>query len=166
MLLIIEGNEGTGKTTLIEQLSKSLVFATVKYPKEFKNTYDMLDNFAKSKNLFVCDRSFISDMVYRRLDHKTGQMTLYQIGKLCCDNSCNIKIVFCFNENAFKNAIARGEDNITVESVHKTLDNEFYSVRNLINCFTCIETFDYDYEYNSVDDVVGYVKRGWYENRT
>ena len=164
MLVIVEGNEGAGKTTLINELSKIITFALVKYPKEFKDTYLMLDNFAVSNNLFICDRSFISDIVYRRLDHKRGQMSLYQIGKLCGDRSQRIKIIFCSNKNAFKNAMERGEDNIKVESVHKILDGEFYSARNLINCFTDIDTFDYDYEYNSVDDVLSFIEGDWYDN--
>ena len=160
MLIIVEGNEGTGKTTLINELSKKLVCVRVKYDKNVKGIYQTLDNFAKHPELFICDRSFISDIVYRRLDHKKGQMSLFQIGKLCGDNESRIKIIFCSNKNAFKNAIERGEDNIKVESVHKVLENEFYSVKNMIRCFTNIETFDYDYEYQSVDDVIEFIKGG------
>lgn len=160
MLLIVEGNEGTGKTTLINQLMDKIPFVYVKYPKEVKDTYLMLNNFARSNQLFVLDRSFISDLVYRRLDHKKGQMTLFQIGRLCDENEHRIKIIFCSNKNAFENAMKRGENNITVDSVHKLLDNEFYSIKNIINCFTEIETLDYDYEYDSVDDVLDFLKRG------
>lgn len=157
MLIIVEGNEGSGKTTLIKQLAKKIPFVYVKYPKEIKNVYQMLDNFAADNNMFVCDRSFISDIVYRRLDHKRGQMSLFQIGKLCGDKTSRIKIIFCSNKNAFKNALERGEDNITVEAVHKILEAEFYSVKNMIKCFTDIETFDYDYEQQNVDDVIKFI---------
>ena len=110
--------------------------------------------------LYIVDRSFISDMVYRKLDHKKGQITLYQIGKLCGDNSSRMKIIFCHNDKAFKNAIARGENNITVSSVHKLLDNEFASIENLIKCFTDLPIMDYNYEHQSVDDVINFIKGG------
>ena len=158
MLIIIEGNEGTGKTTLINQLAEKTPFIMVKYPKEIKNTYQMLDNFAKSDDLYILDRSFISDIVYRRLDHKKGQMNLFQVGRLCGDNERRIKIVFCRHHNAFNNAIARGENNIRVESVHKILDDEFFSIEELIKNFTDIEVFDYNYEYQNVDDVINFIK--------
>lgn len=160
MLLIIEGNEGAGKTTLIDNLSEKLPFVRVKYPKEIKKTYSMLDFFCKEDTLYVLDRSFITDMVYRKLDHKKGQITLYQIGKLCGDNSSRMKVIFCHNDKAFKNAIARGENNVTVSSVHKLLDNEFASIENLIKCFTDLSVMDYNYEYQSVDDVINFIKGG------
>lgn len=157
MLLIIEGNEGTGKTTLINKLAEEIPFVSVKYPKTIKNTFQMLNNFIKDDILYVLDRSFISDMVYRRLDHKRGQMTLYQIGQLCSSPS-GIKIVFCENKNAFENAMKRGETNITVDAVHKIVNDTFYVFRSLIENFTDIETMVYDYEYMSVNDVIEFIR--------
>lgn len=157
MILIVEGNEGVGKTTLINQLAEKIPFVCVKYPKEIKNTFQMLNFFIKDDQLYVLDRSFISDIVYRRLDHKRGQMTLYQIGQLC-SSPCGIKIIFCRNKNAFKNAMQRGETNITVDSVHKILENEFFSIEETLKNFTDIEIFDYDYEYQNVDDVIEFIR--------
>lgn len=158
MLVIVEGNEGAGKTTLINELAKTIPFVYVKYPKEIKNTSTMLENFAGMPYMFVLDRSFISDIVYRRLDHKTGQMTLFDIGCLCKVHENNIKIIFCHNKDAFKNAMKRGETNITVESIHKILDNEFYTIEEMLKNFTDIEIFDYDYEYQDVNDVIEFLQ--------
>ena len=157
MLLLIEGNEGVGKTTLINQLAERIHFVTVKYPKEVKKTFQMLYNFIKDEILYVLDRGFISDLVYRSLDHKRGQTTLYQIGQLCSSPS-GIKIIFCNNKNAFENAMKRGETNITVEPLHKIIDNRFFFVEEMIKNFTDIETFDYNYEYQSIDDVIEFIR--------
>lgn len=157
MLIIVEGNEGTGKTTLINQLAEEIPFVTIKYPKEVKNTFQMLNNFIKDNILYVLDRSFISDLVYRRLDHKRGQMTLYEIGQLCSSPS-GIKIIFCHNKDAFKNAMKRGETNITVDSIHKILDDGFYIIEEMLKNFTDIEIFDYDYEYQDVNDVISFLQ--------
>ena len=159
MLIIIEGNEGVGKTTLINQMEEKIPFIRVKYPKEIKDTYLVLDSFAMSNQIFVLDRSFISDIVYRTLDHQKGQMNLFQIGRLT-GRTNDIKIVFCHNENGFLNAITRGENNITTESKYKIIENGFYVIEELMKCFTDIEIFDYDYEYDSVDDVIEFIKGG------
>jgi thymidylate kinase len=157
MLLIIEGNEGTGKTTLINQLAEEIPFVTIKYPKEVKNTFQMLNNFTKDSILYVLDRSFISDIVYRRLDHKKGQMTLYQIGQLCGSPS-GIKIIFCHHDKAFENAVKRGETNITVESVHKIITDGFFFAEEMLKNFTDIDIFDYNYEYQDVNDVIEFIR--------
>lgn len=160
MIVMIEGNEGTGKTTLINSLMLKLTASTVKTSRGFKDLYGLYETMAKSNSLYILDRGFVTDLVYRGIDNQKGDFTLYQIGKLCGDYTSKIKIIYCYHDNAFKNAMERGETNITVESVHTLLTSEFRRFENMIECFTDLETMDYNYEYQSVDDVIKFIKGG------
>lgn len=155
MLIFIEGNEGTGKTTLIEELVKKMPAVVVKYPKEVKNTYELIKNLNLSKQTVIFDRSFITDLAYRMWDKKPGQMTLSEITTIL---NWDIRIIFCHHKNAYENSIKRGEDFITDETTHKLIEDNFFRVKSLINSFTNAKTFDYNYEYQNVEDVIDFIE--------
>ena len=160
MIVLIEGNEGTGKTTLIDNLFNEIKFVRAKYIKGM-NVMDLFKFMANDENLYIIDRSFISDMVYRAIDGHKSVNTLFDICYFMDIYAPYTKVIFCNNDNAFENAIRRGEKNITTRAAHKDVENGFKFVRSLINNFTRVETFDYDYDYDSIDDVIKFIKEGW-----
>jgi thymidylate kinase len=155
MLIFIEGNEGTGKTTLINELIKKIPAVVVKYPKEVKDTYELIKNLKMSNQIVIFDRSFVSDLVYRMWDHKPGQMSLSEIANIC---SWNILIIFCHHKNSYENSVKRGEDFITDENTHQIIEDNFFRVRNMIESFTKVKTFSYNYEYQTPDDVIDFIE--------
>ena len=157
MIILVEGNEGTGKTTLINEISKRLHCVTVKYPKEVKGTFMMLYYFARSNTTFLLDRGFVSDIVYRMWDKKEGQMSLYQVGKLLGENENNIAIIFCHNRHSFINAKNRGEDYIVNENDHNQIERNFEAVEAILKQFTNVEIYDYDYEYQNINDIMTFI---------
>lgn len=157
MLVLIEGNEGTGKTTLIKQLSKHFTFITVKYPKgKFDNLYQTLCQFAEADDVFVLDRGFVSDLVYRIRDKCSCQISLYQIAELC--DYYKIKIVFCHNENGYKDAMRRGEDNVTLEKDYDDITLIFEKMQTMLELFTRAQTMSYNFRYDDVEEVVNFIK--------
>lgn len=158
MVILIEGNEGTGKTTLINELLKKMNACSIKISRRFSNLCELYEELTESPQLYIFDRGFITDLVYRCLDGETGDLPLSYIGRLCRERSRNIKIVFCNNEKAFENAIKRGEDNVTIKSEHERIELGFAYFEQMMKSFTNIETFDYNYEYQSVDDVIEFIK--------
>lgn len=155
MLIFVEGPDGSGKTTLIEEFVKKVPCVTVKYPKEVKKTYELIRHLACSNQTVIFDRSFISDLVYRMWDHKKGQMTLSEIGDVL---NWNVFIIFCKNKKSYENSIARGEDFITDEDTHKIIECNYSKVQTLIESFTDAKTFNYDFNHMYVDDVIEYMK--------
>lgn len=155
MLIIIEGNEGTGKTTLINNLEEHLPFVRLKYSKDVKNIELLLQFAANSEELFVADRSFVTDMVYRIFDGKKGKMSLQSIGTICYSN---VKIVMCDNDTGYEDAMKRGEKNITDKKDYDYITNTFYKIIRLLRSFTNIEIFQYDFHYTSVEEVVNFIK--------
>lgn len=157
MLVLIEGNEGVGKTILIEQLSSRLRFITAKYPAgHFAQLERTLESFVYSDDLFVLDRGFVSDMVYRIRDKKRGQTSLAFIANLC--ESGLVKIVFCDNPGGYKNAMERGETNVVLKKDHDDITATFNKIKQLLTSFTNIQIMSYDYSVQNVDDVVNFIK--------
>ena len=157
MIIMVEGNEGTGKTTLINEISKSFPSIIVKYPKEVKNVFPFLQQLAQLSHNIILDRSMITDLAYRMWDHKPGQMTLEEIGKVL--EWKNLKIIYCENDRAFENSIERGEDFITTKELHAQIDSNFRKVFALIEAFSNAKVLHYDYDYNDVDEVIDFLKR-------
>lgn len=155
MLVLIEGNEGAGKTTLIKNLAQHLDFITVKYSKNMKDLNRLFDMCTRDKNIYVFDRGFISDLVYRIYDGEPGHHTLSEIGELCHYT----KVIFCQNENAYEKAIARGEDNITNSVDHLFIESLFEDVIQMLKSFTRASVMYYDYDTDSINDVVKFIKK-------
>lgn len=162
MIILIEGNEGVGKTTLINELLEKITITTLKSSKNFKGLYTLYRDLAKSPQLFVLDRGFLTDIVYRIWDNKQGQLSLYQIGILCSESS-NIKIVMCHNFNGFENAVKRGENVVRCQKDYDRIDQIYEDAVRVIRNFTDIEVYDYNYEYQTVDDVIDFIKGGKHE---
>lgn len=84
MIYIIEGPDGAGKTTLVEQLRKSNYNAVVKHfgapqtPEEADNYYKVYANAINDKRddeVLIFDRSWYSDMVYGPVMRNREEMT-------------------------------------------------------------------------------------------
>lgn len=155
MLVLIEGNEGTGKTTLIQNLAKDLDFVTIKYTKNMQDLYKLFDMCTRDNKIYVFDRGFISDLVYRIYDGEPGHHTLSEIGEICHFT----KVIFCQNENAYKKAMLRGEDNITDANDHVLIESLFEDVIQMLKSFTRAKVMHYDYDIDSVNDVIKFIKK-------
>ena len=68
-----------------------------------------------------------------------------------------IKIVFCWNDKSFENSMKRGEDNIVDEHVHRGINEAFMNIRTLIECFTDLRYYNYNYEYDSVESIIDFI---------
>ena len=158
MIILVEGNEGTGKTTLINQIIKEMPMVYVKYPKEVKRTNHMYMDFIGMNQDIILDRSFISDMVYRSWDKNDTQMTLVEIANLFAQWYNSIKIIFCHNYKAFEKSMSRGEDYITDISTHEIIERNYQVIEDLIKAYTNCACFDYNYEENSVEEVLEFLR--------
>lgn len=158
MIILVEGNEGTGKTTLINEIIKKKPFVYVKYTKEIPNTDELYNTLLRCDDNIIFDRSFITDMVYRCWDGKKPQTTLDMIGFLLSHKD-RFKIIFCHNDNSFKNAKLRGEDFITTQEIHDIIETHFKVIQRLIELYTEVPCYSYDYDYNSVEDVIEFLRK-------
>lgn len=144
MIIIIEGPDGTGKTTLAEYLS-----ATTGYPikhrskpkdeQERQLMYDDYRNDIKSGKHMIWDRGFYSEMVYGPLMRDQSYISLKQMEEfeqLILTNGG--LVIHCTGEpvELYKNATTRGETYITelhlmeklVDSYEKLLHQHSHAI--------------------------------------
>ena len=157
MLVIFEGADGCGKSTLIKKLSKLYGWKTMVAERYDKNTFEDYYCAATCKEIILCDRSPISDIAYRLCDNLTrGPFDLYDIA---CILARNAKIVYCENENAFNNAMVRGEDLITDKNHHEKICKMYEIVISILEKFTNVPICKYDWSKDEdLSKVIKFIK--------
>lgn len=158
MLTIIEGPDGTGKSTLVKQLCEKGFIEIKPFPRELRGQYELYEKLFSSEmyshNKFIMDRSFISEWAYRiAVNDKEPNIRLIEIIKLLELN--NVIVVYCNNKNAFENSIKRGETYIVDKSIHTKVFDTYNFIFNTLDKFTFSKIIRYDYER---DDLISLIK--------
>lgn len=156
MLVIIEGADGTGKTTLVEKL-KSEGYVSVCIPKNTFCIYSVYKQliYNSTATNFVIDRSFITDIVYRLVLDGQPSFNLYEIS---CLLSENMKIIYCTNDNSFNYAKERGENLICKRETHDKICKVYEYVMKFISIFADKKILKYDFEKTNFEDVLRFIK--------
>lgn len=161
MLVFIEGVDGTGKTTLCDQLTKhcSIIQLNVLRtdPKAIYK-YDNLKDISSILNIpVILDRSFISDMVYRINDDELrGTVDLMNIASIL-ENS---KIIYCKTPKSYEISMQRGEDNITTKQMHNKIKETYEIIMRMLSKFANVKIMEYDFTKQNVNDVINFIQGG------
>lgn len=158
MLILLEGVDGSGKTTLCNQLRKEKF--VIKKPIDrianfpYTSWSNLVAESAISKQDFIFDRSFISELVYRTTDKK-------EIGTMAFLDMCYIlnycKIILCETNTSFEDAMTRGEDNIIDRQVSNQIKQAYRTIVTMLNKFLYVPTFVYDWQHQTIDDVIKFI---------
>jgi thymidylate kinase len=157
MLVLIEGIDGSGKSTLCKQLINN----------GFDNVVisDGVDEFVKYKALktmyknsvLILDRGFVTDLVYRSIDLAPRHgMNLQEIAAICKDD---VLIIHCKSDTAFEDSITRGEDNVTSKITSDKLSAAYDVAINILSIFSGIRTYVYNWKKNDVYDVIKFIRK-------
>lgn len=156
-LVIVEGPDGSGKSTLIHKLVDEGMIQIVSPSRESETIFfDYLDLqiFARTEEFTaVIDRSIFTEMIYRYLDKKEPS-TFDMLQMLTMFEKYNVKIVYCTNKDCFIKSIERGEDNITTLEQSKKVQELYSYLMYLLENFTDIDVIEYDYEKDTVYDIL------------
>lgn len=147
MLVILEGVDGSGKTTLASKL-ENLGFTTIRVPRSANlNNYQWrrILEFSNEANV-VLDRSWITDIVYtieNPVEHEPWPISLQEIASFV-DGAL---LIHCDSDSAFENAVARGEDKVNTIKRHNRIRDLYNDIIVMISayCPTC-KTIEYDYD--------------------
>lgn len=158
MIVIIEGVDGSGKSTLCKKLvdlgyDQAIITGGNTEFERYKN----LKNSYKS-SVVIMDRSFITDIVYRSIDCKQRRgMNLYEIMKICDEG---VKIVHCTSDTCFTDSMTRGEDNVTTEAKSLAIRVTYHTIMNMFKTFSNVKVMNYDWHINNIDDVIKFIEGG------
>ena len=165
MLIILEGGDGSGKTTLCGQLVKAgAVQKVVKYNDMCAmNRY--VEYLQEPERYVVCDRSFITDLVYRLNDSRARDtMNLIDIAFVL--RYTNLIVVHCETETSFEDGMRRGEDNITNKEDAETIKHLYRIVMKMIAKFADTTILDYDWHTDDVNKVIRFINaKSNYKNK-
>lgn len=154
MIIFVEGPDGSGKSTLIHQLSERYMTARIPKAAENAKLWSKMCNACRSDNVLF-DRSPLTECVYRTFDGSDRKFNITDVIAWLKRG----KIVYCSTDTSYEDSVNRGEDNITRKE-----DAE--KIRMLYNALISamraegIEVMNYNWKVNTPDDVIKFIEGG------
>lgn len=151
MLILVEGADGSGKTTLVNQLNA--YFPTMRINREHDHIKEFYNNLICMKEDIVLDRSFITDIVYRLAlddDKDTDGINIFYMDCILRESI----IIYCKTATQYDDAMHRGEDNITDLKTAQKISRYYDAVMKFINTRTSTHVIKYDWHFDSATDVI------------
>ena len=152
MFVLVEGIDGSGKTTLVNELNKKYSIIRPVRP----DCYIFFNEQALTctDEVYVFDRSVISEMVYRIYDGDLPKCNLRQTLHII-NNSL---IIYCKNLHSFKKSMERGEDNITSRAVSNKISQIYDTIIRMIEIYGLATVYEYDYQKQDVNNVINFIE--------
>lgn len=159
MLIIVEGGDGSGKSTLVQKL-KTFNFKIEK-PAALNNRHQFeyyerlaLQSIYNEENV-ILDRSFISELVYRVYDKKKPKLKLSEMFALL--KYC--KIILCETGTQFQDSLKRGEDNITNEEDSIQIKMLYRHYISLMEQFENVPVLRYNWQKDKMIKVISFINQ-------
>lgn len=150
MLIIVEGVDGSGKSTLVNELVQQGAKIVTAVPREWPNMasycYDLYKSCTSSKFRYVMDRSIITEWIYRFV--KKDKETTLEFGDIpTLLNMQGLHVVLCKNSKSYRRAMDRGEDYVVDMNEHKLIENLYdFVAYTLKTMCPNVKVHYYDYE--------------------
>lgn len=154
MLVIVEGVDGSGKTTLVNQLKEQGYKVVPAIPRDEPNQFDKWSEYVDSDEICIVDRSFITDMVYRAIDRqKPCNITLRAAAWLLKRS----KLILCESNTAYEDAMRRGEDNITDFATSCMIKFTYVTLFRIFQMYGQTEIMSYDWKKQTLNEVIQFI---------
>lgn len=158
MIIYVEGVDGSGKTILVNKLHEIYGYEIVPIPQRQEDKIKELQDwriFVKNHygHTVLCDRSFISELVYRLHDNDKTFLNLIDMANWLGD----CKFIHCISKSSFVDANTRGEDNIVTFEAHKEIEQWYEIIFKILNKFTHIPIMKFDWTIDNSQDIVKFI---------
>lgn len=139
MIILLEGPDGAGKTTLAQRLSDMTGYKVehFSYPKNEEDFQNMCTQFkqlcASRKNLIV-DRCWYSEMVYGPIMRHTDHMDVFKMYEYERDAvKVGALLIYCTGQEAalWKRLTVRGEDYVASRDDFKAICKRYDDIMSL-----------------------------------
>lgn len=159
MITYIEGVDGSGKSTLIQKLKEKYGAIQLEIPgrslDEWKSWCDINCSYRKWPQIFVADRSLISELVYRMEDKKDTFLTKELLQKFLI----GAQFVYCVSKTSYDDAIDRGDDNIESHTQHVNREVLYDGIFHTLETIYKIPVLRYDWHSKKMSNVIEFLKR-------
>lgn len=164
MIILVEGPDGSGKSTLIknllEQLNNAKQFACV--PRDWpiqKDSWNLLMyNISNEQNIAIIDRCFISELVYRCI--KNDELcNISLIDALELLNKPHVKTIYCHTNNAYTFAKLRGENYVKTVEEASEIENMYKYLMLLFKRFTAAKIIEFDWQKDDLQTLIKEIKK-------
>lgn len=157
MLILVEGGDGSGKSTLVETLRKFNFKIAKPAALQNKHQFEYYERLALqsiyAEQNVILDRSFISELVYRVYDKKKPRLKLSEMFALL--KYC--KIILCETGTQFQDALERGEDNITKEEDSIEIKMLYRHYISLMEQFENVPVLRYNWQKDKMIKVISFI---------
>lgn len=182
MIIYLEGPDGSGKSTLVDSIIDVLEGSNQLYHPKAKNlvsTYPEDPNRLTEKQLFaqlkrmatdnevvyIIDRCFISDCVYRVFDNYKPVTTLHKCIEFLKKYNSKVFTIYCRTKDAEEYMLKRGDDNPIAILKHKEITRVYDLVMPLVSANLKYNYFKYDFtKKRSINELLGAISYFVYMN--
>lgn len=152
MIIFVEGCDGSGKSTLIKQLSERYPVMRIPRYAETASLWKRVLTLGRNETILM-DRSPLTELIYRTWENnesKFGYFNVLQwIGKG--------KLIYCRTNTSFDDAINRGEDLVTRREDAAKLQNLYDTFIQAMKT-DGVKILHYNWQENCLDDVIKFIE--------
>ena len=126
--IVVEGCDGTGKTTLCNKLAEKYGFDVVHVTSKDPNDFDFYRQTLRKANV-VYDRHFLGELIYPKIYNRKGNLSLYDaewFTHYACETNTCVMVLTTSLDEIKRRLTERGELKFVfdkVESINKNFLN-------------------------------------------
>lgn len=181
MIIYLEGPDGSGKSTLVDSIVDVLEGSNIQYmenakvlvstyPKDQdrlneKQLFNTLKRMATANVVYIVDRCFISDCVYRVFDNYKPVTTLHKCIEFLKKYNQKVFTIYCRTKDAENYMLKRGDDNPIAIEKHKEITRVYDMVMALVSANLKYNYFKYDFtKKRGINELLGAISYFVYMN--